>query len=1633
MASSVPSVVPVSPCASAEAICFEPLESRLLLDAVPLTAANGFRHTFQDADGDRVTIALRRCIEGTVDLPPGGDALAIQVTSDDPRASMTVTVRKSPDGDGYTTLGEIGIDGVLGGIRAPKLILDGGKGPGIQSVGTDGGYVRRIELGHVLGGADIVLPGAGRRPVSFTAGCIAGGQTTIVFGSAIRSFSVAEWTDGGSLTAPSAYIIRARGGRVTLGGTRFPASGDLVAEGVFAGKVQRLEVAGDLRGTWEMGSLGRLLCEGWIENSLIGVTGNIGLLKCRGLEGTAVFAGVEQMFDLNSDGVYDLPDPATDLGAGRSVIKSIRVTGDRTRQASVVNSNIAAAVIRHAYLAYPETDNNGEPFGVAAAGVRKITIRDRDGRTTRRKLAWVGDSLVNGDAAVRIADDGTCPRVVGAASTGNTTVIVSFSKPMGATALAPEHYVVVQEAVNPEAGMLHVLGVRFARSDCTEVELTTASQNELTYALTVVGVQDAAGNPLAPRQTVQGVVIDPTRGSFRGTAPVGVEVLDSDGDGLTDHREQLGWTVFVTALDGTVTTRGVSSDPFCIDTDGDGLWDVEEAKLRLDPRNPDTDDDELTDAQEWNEIYSDPTSHDSDGDSLGDSWEYNFWYTSPVQADTDGDQLGDGEEVLLANRNARVADLPAPAIEVGDINLQLDVRFMETTSTETRELEAKSVSSTLAQSDRREYSNMSSSATEDMSKWTVGAEGGYGGGGKAGTGWNFKVSGSHEWGTTNTRTSQNTATSAQETQRAYEDSLSHEAEATVGAEVQREVLGAKIQTTIYIRNAGSLAYRLKNLQVSAFIQDSRDPARLTPVATLVSDQEEPDEGFAFGPLVPQRGPFIFSSDTVFPSLVENLMRNPRSVVFRITNFDIIDELGRNFAFTSEDINNRTGTLLIDFGGCDSDGDGEGDLTEYHRVATDTGQKVARDTNADGQINDRDRVVFDPDGNLVGITLRQALAAIGLTETTTPLADLTPAEIQRTYSTRQLTLDDGTTVTRIVRIRQTPSEEIDTERWVIITPTGIDDRLGLDDVILQAASDVKLVFVRDHDSDGVPASVEFLNGTSDELKDTDDDGLDDRFEALVGWDVDIVGRGTRRVYASGNSVDSDGDGLGDSLEAPGAWNDANGNDLIDEGERVPADADDFVTDPLNPDTDGDGVSDFDEINGYTITLKATGVEITRTTDPTNPDHDGDGGADGLERQLGTDPTVWDNPAQFLDSDRDGLSNFNEEEGWNIVVTGVSTTPVLAESVADEGAETTVPVTSDPYKADTDGDGLSDFEEFGLHTNPRAADTDGDGLSDLDEVDGFELPGPGTITLDPADADTDNDKLSDGQEAGAEGWTVRVVGEDAYLVVSNPLVADADLDTLVDGDEFSHGTDPENPNTDGDKRNDAQDIEDELNPLWEDCLVTVTFTSLAIEYDGDGEGEGGAGDIGYDLTIRKPNDNQDDGLSAWPTHVLTDGFWLTGLRTASDSNTWDVRKNLPDTDEDDADGPAWYEGYFGIQLSGGHTLTFAPYVSESERSCSFSVANGQKFAIECVIGERDDHPATVFCYLGGKEGGKVTPSTGVARHAVFTGQELLQQAGMTGSHTEQLTFSFDSEDETMRFVTGDPGGDIKGELRLSYTVD
>ncbi|MGC7872234.1 alpha/beta fold hydrolase [Desulfosporosinus sp. SYSU MS00001] len=120
-----------------------------------------------------------------------------------------------------------------------------------------------------------------------------------------------------------------------------------------------------------------------------------------------------------------------------------------------------------------------------------------------------------------------------------------------------------------------------------------------------------------------------------------------------------------------------------------------------------------------------------------------------------------------------------------------------------------------------------------------------------------------------------------------------------------------------------------------------------------------------------------------------------------------------------------------------------------------------------------------------------------------------------------------------------------------------------------------------------------------------------------------------------------------------------------------------------------------------------------SDPNNPDTDNDGLPDGYEVSvLGTDPTKTDSNDNgtsdaLEDFDSDGLNNLNEYLN-----------------------------NTNPFKSDTDGDGLSDNDEINVYkTNPLMTDTDGDQLSDGSEI---------KLGFDPLMQDTDGNGTIDSLE-------------------------------------------------------------------------------------------------------------------------------------------------------------------------------------------------------------------------------------------------------------------------------------------------
>lgn len=119
---------------------------------------------------------------------------------------------------------------------------------------------------------------------------------------------------------------------------------------------------------------------------------------------------------------------------------------------------------------------------------------------------------------------------------------------------------------------------------------------------------------------------------------------DVDGDGLRDDWEASFFGDLSPTPDG--------------DSDGDGVSNLDEFTLQLNPANSDTDGDGLTDGDELNTHRTDPAKTDSDGDGLRDGAEVLVHKTDPTKRDTDGDTHSDFDEVRLLSDPTANSDIP---------------------------------------------------------------------------------------------------------------------------------------------------------------------------------------------------------------------------------------------------------------------------------------------------------------------------------------------------------------------------------------------------------------------------------------------------------------------------------------------------------------------------------------------------------------------------------------------------------------------------------------------------------------------------------------------------------------------------------------------------------------------------------------------------------------------------------------------------------------------------------------------------------------------------------------------------------------------------------------------------------------
>ena len=166
---------------------------------------------------------------------------------------------------------------------------------------------------------------------------------------------------------------------------------------------------------------------------------------------------------------------------------------------------------------------------------------------------------------------------------------------------------------------------------------------------------------------------------------------------------------------------------------------------------------------------------------------------------------------------------------------------------------------------------------------------------------------------------------------------------------------------------------------------------------------------------------------------------------------------------------------------------------------------------------------------------------------------------------------------------------------------------------------------------------------------------------------------------------------------------------------------MYTDPFDPDTDNDGLSDGEELGEF-VGVSEDGTNIT------NPEDLPAGIAvpDPGRITQGSYYRVVSNPVE-VDTDGDGLTDFEErEEARPVRYTDDpdDTEDVMAAQRNDQDPSeffvTDEDVYSNPYLVDSDFDGIDDFTETKLQTNPRSPDTDGDQIDDGEEFGAGEDP-------------------------------------------------------------------------------------------------------------------------------------------------------------------------------------------------------------------------------------------------------------------------------------------------------------------------
>jgi hypothetical protein len=672
---------------------------------------------------------------------------------------------------------------------------------------------------------------------------------------------------------------------------------------------------------------------------------------------------------------------------------------------------------------------------------------------------------------------------------------------------------------------------------------------------------------------------------------------DTDDDDLTDAFE----VEYSTMQPATADTDGDGTSDAREDPDEEGLVNLGEQEHQTHPLDPDTDDDNLTDYYEVNTAQTVPTVADSDSartpanesgdgtqdgaedfddDTLRTALEADIG-TDPFDPDTDDDQLTDAFEHHWDTVDPLTADTDGDGVvdaredpdEEGLVNLgeqEQDTSPLDPDTDDDNLTDAFEVNTTLTIPTDDDSDTPRTDADESDDGTLDGAE-------------DFE-----------------------------NDALETAVEAAIRTDPFDPDTDDDELTDAFERHWRTVDPLAADTDGDGTRDDQEDPDN----ETLVNVDEQ---AAGTSPLDPDTD----DDNLTDAEEVEDTLTNP-VVPDSDSSRTTPDEAGDGVLDGTEDFDDDGLTTAAEFAlgtdPFDPDTDDD-DLLDGFEHRWDTIDPLAADTDGDGVVDAQE----DPDN--------ETLANLG----------------EQTHDTSPLDPDtDDDNLTDAFEVNASLTE-----------PTAPDsDSAGTDanesgDGVTDAAEDL--------DGDGLDTSREQALGTDPLKNDTDDDALTDGFEVKT--------LGTDPLDADSDAPATDADESGDRV-LDGAQ-DFDGDGLRAFYEQQAG------TDPLDDDTDGDRLHD--------------GLEVAYGLDPMASDTDGDGTADGNE-----------------DPDGEGLVNHREQAAGTVLVESDTDTDTLNDTVEVTDLGT------DPLAADTDGDGLDDDTELDLRTDPTVGDSDGDGTLDGNET-------------------------------------------------------------------------------------------------------------------------------------------------------------------------------------------------------------------------------------------------------------------------------------------------------------------------------